>query len=75
MSEDTQKAKRIKKRYEESWISIPGVTAVGVGLTAGNEVGIIVSVTAEPEKIRKQIPERVKGIPVELQITGEIKAQ
>lgn len=75
MSDKTRKARQVKQRHEESWMAIQGVNAVGVGLTAGRKIGIIVSVSGEAGKIRKQIPARVEGVPVEIQITGEFKAQ
>lgn len=75
MPDKTEKAKEVKQRYEDSWLSIKGVTAVGIGLTDNRDVGIIISVSENSENFRKQIPAQVEGIPIEVQETGEFKAQ
>ena len=76
MSDTTQKAKQIKHQYEKSWMSLKEVRAVGVGyLSDSRKVGIVVSVSGNPEKIRKRIPVEVEGVPVEIQQTGEFRAQ
>lgn len=75
MADQQEKAKEVKQRFEQKWLAIEEVVAVGLGITDNREIGIIISVTDHPEKIKKQLPSQVEGIPVEIQKTGEIKAQ
>jgi pentose-5-phosphate-3-epimerase len=74
MPNQLEKVKKIKKKYEKIWISIDGVTAVGIGKTSDGGTGLIVSVIEKPEKFRKMIPEKINGISIEIQVTGELRA-
>jgi hypothetical protein len=74
MSIQTEKLKKIKKKHEKHWLSIENVIAVGIGLTAKGQVGLIVSVTERTEFMYKKIPSRVDDIPVEIHVSGEIRA-
>ncbi|MFQ5604001.1 MAG: hypothetical protein ACE5HS_12100 [bacterium] len=74
MSEQFIKIKNVKRKYEQKWMAMPGVVGVGIGMTSGEVVGIIVSVKEDKPQIRAQIPQTVEGIPVEIQLTGEFKA-
>jgi hypothetical protein len=67
--------RKIKKKYERSWLSIEGVVAVGIGHTTGEVPGIIVSVKENPGRFRQSIPAEVEGVPVEIRETGEIRAR
>ncbi|MDZ7691204.1 MAG: hypothetical protein U5K69_08750 [Balneolaceae bacterium] len=58
MSESTEKARRVKKENEKNWLSVNGVTAVGVGLIGEGEIGIIISVSEDEQKMRKRFPGR-----------------
>ena len=51
-----------------------GVVAVGIGNTANGTPGIIISVQENVAIYHGQIPESIDNIPIEIQITGEIKA-
>ncbi len=75
MSERTQKAKQVKRLNEKKWMDEEGVTAVGVGITGKGDVGIIISVKGDIQNMRKKFPSQVEGIPVELQVSGEFRAQ
>lgn len=75
MADQTKKAKNVKAKYEDHWLSLTGVSAVGVGLTKNEEVGIIVSVSVDPQKLRNHIPRVIDGISVEIKETGEFEAQ
>jgi hypothetical protein len=72
--EELERVKQIKRRYEQQWLSLAGVVAVGIGTTAAGKVGVIVSVKENPEKIRASIPQQVDGIDVEIRVTGELRA-
>lgn len=64
----------IKRQYEKKWLKIKGVQGIGIGLTQTGKVGLIVSVEKINPELRKQIPEKVKGYPVELKEVGTLTA-
>jgi len=74
MSDSIKKIKKIKQKYEREWLRIEGVVAVGIGNLANGAPGIIVSVKKDAKEIRRQIPETVRGVAVEIRETGEIRA-
>ena len=74
MLDSIKKIKKIKQKHEKKWLKIDGVVAVGIGNLSDGGPGIIVSVKKNIGGIRKQIPETVQGIGVEIQETGEMKA-
>ena len=74
MPENIDKIKKVKRQHEKAWMSLKQVVAVGIGQTSVGETGILVAVRKDPDKIRAQIPEMIKGIRVEIQQIGEIKA-
>jgi hypothetical protein len=69
-----EKIRKIKKIHENDWLSIDGVVAVGIGLVSGKNVGIVISVARNPEKIREKIPANLEEIPIAIKETGEIVA-
>ncbi len=74
MSDQIEKIKAVKLKYEKSWLTLEGVIAVGIGKTAAGKTGIIVSVKEDVKKYRRKIADEIEGIPIEIQETGEIKA-
>lgn len=68
-----KEAIEIKQEYEKEWLAIREVTAVGVG-NIEDKLGIIVSVSENPDKVREQIPNQVGGVPVTIQQTGAFRA-
>jgi len=68
-----KEAIEIKQEYETEWLAIREVAAVGVG-NIGDKLGIIVSVTENPDKVREKIPGQVGGVPVKIQQTGAFSA-
>lgn len=69
-----RKILEVKQEYERIWLANKGVVAVGIGNTSKGEPGIIISVKKITLEIQKQIPAEIKGVPIEIQETGEIKA-
>lgn len=67
----------VKRRHEARWLALKGVVAVGIGLLGDGSTGIVVSVEAdsERERLRQEIPAEVDGVPVELRVTGPVRAQ
>ena len=69
-------ALKIKKTHEASLMAKPNVVGVGIGLVSG-AVALVVLVEKPPEKPKKskdQIPGEIEGIPVEIRVIGEVKA-
>lgn len=75
MTDSILKASTIKRRHEAEWLAIGEVVAVGIGLVGKQQVGIIVSVSQNPGKIRKLIPNSIEGVLVKIQETGKLYAQ
>jgi hypothetical protein len=74
MSTNMEKIRKVKKMHENDWLSIDDVVAVGIGLVSGGNVGIVISVSRNLEKVREKIPASIEGFPIELKETGEIVA-
>ena len=72
---DIDKIKKVKQLHEDKWLALDGVVAVGIGLVQGDRGGIIISVEANRDTIREQIPSEVEGVPVKVQVTGHFEAQ
>lgn len=66
-------ARRIKKTHEASLMAKPNVIGVGIGWVAGS-VALVVLVKKPLEKLKDQIPGEIEGIPVEIRVIGEVKA-
>lgn len=69
-------ARRIKKTHEASLMAKPNVIGVGIGLVAGS-VALVVLIKKPLEKTKKpkdQIPGEIEGLPVEIRVIGEVKA-
>jgi hypothetical protein len=69
-------ALKIKKTHEASLMAKPNVIGVGIGLVSG-VVALVVLVQRPPEKPKRtkdQIPVEIEGIPVEIRVVGEVKA-
>jgi hypothetical protein len=73
MSDLKRKAIEVKRKHEKAWMSLDGVTAVGIGLHA-LQPAVIVSVHKNSEAIRKKIPEITEGVAIIIQDTGEFNA-
>ncbi len=71
---DLNKVRQVKNRHEKEWMARKEVVAVGIGKTDG-ETGIVISVSGNPEKVRKEIEERIDGVPIKIQQTGAFEAQ
>lgn len=71
---DQEKVTAIKQRYEQEWLSLKEVAAIGIGKVA-DEMGIIISVTENLQKMRRNIPDQIQGVPIRIKKTGEFKTQ
>lgn len=75
MTHSLERARTVKQAHESRWLTLKGVVAVGIGQLDDGRPGIIISVEADSDRIRRQIPEQVEGVPVEIRVTGPIRAQ
>ncbi len=66
--------KSLKKRYEKKWLTMPAVTAVGIGLLENGGTGLIISVEKDDDTLRNEIPRSMEGIGIEIQVSGPFKA-
>ncbi|GEM_PF-3968042 len=64
----------VKKKYEQIWLALPYVQAVGIGILSDGSKGIIISVTNENQIEKSQLPKEVEGVKIELKTTGPINA-
>lgn len=71
---DQKEVTATKQRYEQEWMALEEVTAIGIGKVA-DQIGIVISVTENPEKVKREIPDRIEGIPIKIQKTGELNVQ
>lgn len=74
MAELTDKAKKIKRKYEKDWMAVEGVIGVGVGII-DSQAGIIISVDRDPRKIRKYIPQTIDTVTIDIRRSEPYKTQ
>jgi hypothetical protein len=74
MSESLDRVRAVKRLHEQRWLACKGVVGVGIGQRSDGNPHIVVSVEAEPERIRREIPEQVEGVEVEIRVTGPLRA-
>lgn len=69
-------ASDVKERHSEALFAIPGVIGHGVGLAETDPEGVVIEVYVEAatDKLRRQIPSALEGIPVRIAVTGPIVA-
>jgi len=72
--ENLDHIKKIKSRYEKKWLAYPAVVAVGIGKTSESRTGLIISLKEKDESLVSQIPKSIEGVPLELVVSGEIRA-
>jgi hypothetical protein len=55
------------------WMTLPGVVGTGIGECSGKPC-IKIFASAKSDSLAKQIPKQIDGYTVELEVTGEFKA-
>jgi hypothetical protein len=63
---------RTRQRHEQALMAIDGVVGVGIGRTSTGDEAILVYV--KDASVKKRIPTRLEGFPVEPSVSGEIDA-
>ena len=74
MSQEIEKARQVKQKHEKEWLKIPDITAIGIGKTSSGKIGIVISFKTEAAKTGHQIPADIDGVPIEVNVSGEIRA-
>lgn len=74
MDKTFKKAGNILEKYKEEWLSDKNVVSVGVGRTKTGSPAIIISLAREDHSLRNTIPYEIDGIPVSIDVSGEIDA-
>jgi hypothetical protein len=74
MSQEIEKVRQVKQKHEKDWLKIPEIAAIGIGNTSSGKIGIVISLKTASAMARQQIPQEVDGIPIEVNISGEIRA-
>jgi hypothetical protein len=62
----------VKDAHADTWMALPGVVGVGIGL-CGDEECIRVLLARPSPEAEDAIPDRVGGYPVDLEVTGAIR--
>jgi hypothetical protein len=65
---------QVKAKHENRLMAIPGVVSVGLGQDKDGHMAIIVGLDRARPDIEDQLPRRLEGYPVVVQIVGSIKA-
>jgi hypothetical protein len=63
---------QIQERHEAALMAVPGVTGVGVGLRDGHPVLLVLVRERTPEVAR--LPQSLDGIPLVVDVVGDITA-
>jgi hypothetical protein len=64
----------VLKRHTDSLMAIPGVVGVGRGEKNGSPA-VYVMVERMTDSLRRALPDSIEGYTVQVNVTGEIKAQ
>ena len=68
-----QMIEQVQAKYEDRWMSIPGVVGIAIGGTTEKPL-IKVLVVKKTRALEQEIPQEAEGYPVVIEETGEIRA-
>jgi len=71
----TPSIQEVKKKHEARLMSLPGVVSVGIGRDPQGNPAMIVGLDSPRPETQAQIPPRLDGYPLLIQILGPLKAQ
>jgi hypothetical protein len=74
MTESMVKVNKIKKLYEEIWLELDNVTAVGSGKTKDGRICLVISLNCDDPATRDIFPREIEDIPIEFRISGGMDA-
>lgn len=64
---------QVMARNESQLMSIPGVTGIGISESGGQTVICIMVIELTPE-LKAQLPKQLEGVPVKIDVVGEVNA-
>jgi len=64
----------VKARHAADLLARPGVVSVGIGLDGDGREAIIVGVDRAARIDALQLPESLEGVPLAVQVVGELRA-
>lgn len=64
----------VKKKYTNRLLALPGVISVGIGKDPDGIPVIIVSLEHRQPETQKKLPKTLEGYPLQVEITGTVKA-
>ena len=68
-----EKVKRVKERLENKLSKVRDVVGIGVGKDENDDYCVKVYVREITDNIKRKIPQQVRGVPVEIVESGEVK--
>jgi hypothetical protein len=68
-----QTVEQVQAKYQDRWMSIPGVVGVGIGASDGKPL-IKVLVIRKTLALERKIPKEAESYPVVIEETGDIRA-
>ncbi len=74
MDEAMDKVRKIKSIYEDIWLELEKVTAVGTGRAKDGRTALVISLSSDDKATKDIFPAEVEGIPIEFRVTGEAEA-
>ena len=63
---------QVQERHERELMATPGVVGVGIGERRGNPVLLVMVRERTPEVER--LPRQIEGVPVEVELVGDVEA-
>ena len=73
-SSKLQQIRDLVHLHKRKWIKIPEVASIAIGFVDTDEMGIIILVRGNPDKITKSVPFNIDGIKVKVRQTNELRA-
>ncbi|MFI5250950.1 MAG: hypothetical protein ACHQQQ_00840 [Bacteroidota bacterium] len=70
---DLRGINNVMDKHTKEWLATPGVVGCYVTQRDNGEPYIVIMTSKDTADIRKTIPEKVEGYPVEIEESGEIK--
>ena len=68
-----EKVKRVKERLENKLSKVRDVVGIGIGKDENDDYCVKAYVKEITDNIKRKIPQQVRGVPVEIVESGEVK--
>ena len=74
MQKIIEKAKKVKSKHQDEWLSYGSIVSIGVGFIEDDTIGINIGVKGNIETIRDKIPDQIDGIPISIKRVSKLRA-